>query len=84
MCVDAPAPGPTTPIDGSMCATPSMPLQFLEQLERDLGRCLRARCPSGASTWTVHSPMSSFGTNSRPTMRFSGKRQQDRDDRDAR
>ena len=28
--------------------------------------------PSGASTWTVHSPMSSLGTNSRPTMRFSG------------
>ena len=28
--------------------------------------------PSGASTWTVHSPMSSLGTNSRPTMRLSG------------
>ena len=28
--------------------------------------------PSGASRWIVHSPMSSFGTNSRPTIRLSG------------
>ena len=28
--------------------------------------------PSGASTWMIHSPMSSLGTNSRPTIRFNG------------
>ncbi len=28
--------------------------------------------PSGVSMWIVHSPMSSFGTNVRPTIRLSG------------
>ena len=66
------APIPVTPIDGSICATPSMPLISLSSLN-DTSVVPSSEVPSGASTCTVQSPMSSLGTNSRPTIRLSGK-----------
>ena len=76
------------PDRGSGCASasPSLPKRrstarsapplrcrsFLEQLERDLGESLRAMCLPARPACTIHSPMSSLGTNSRPTMRFNG------------
>ena len=36
-------PPPLTPIDGSICATPSMPLHLLQQLERHLAGALERR-----------------------------------------
>ena len=72
-CASASCRLPETPIDGSICATPSMPLSSFSSLKRDLV-VPSSDVPSGVSRWIVHSPMSSFGTNSRPTIRFSGKR----------
>ena len=71
MCVDAPAPPPITPIDGMISATPSIPLISLRSWN-PISLVPSSDVPSGVSTWIVHSPMSSFGTNSRPTIRFSG------------
>ncbi len=65
MCVCE--PGPETPIDGSICATPSMPLMSFSSLNAT-SVVPWSDVPSGASRWIVHSPMSSVGTNSRPTM----------------
>ena len=62
---------PDTPTDGSICATPSMPFSSSRSLKA-ISLVPSSDVPSGASTWTIHSPMSSLGTNSRPTMRFSG------------
>ena len=64
-------PGPDTPIDGSIWATPSMPLSSFSSLNA-ISVVPSSDVPSGVSMWIVHSPMSSFGTNSRPTMRLSG------------
>ncbi len=62
---------PDTPIDGSISATPSMPLISLSSLNA-ISVVPASEVPSGASAWIVHSPMSSLGTNSRPTMRLRG------------
>ena len=62
---------PDTPTDGSICATPSMPSSSSSSLKA-ISVVPSSDVPSGASMWTVHSPMSSLGTNSRPTMRLSG------------
>ena len=66
---------PETPIDGSMLATPSMPLTALSSLNATSVEP-SSDVPSGASRCTIHSPMSSSGTNSRPTMRFNGNAQE--------
>ena len=71
MCVGEEAVMPETPIDGSMSATPSMPWSSSSSLKA-ISWVPASDVPSGASACTVHSPMSSLGTNSRPTMRLSG------------
>ena len=72
ICVEEEADKPETPIDGSMSADALDALQLFQQLESAISPCPRATFPPGASACIVHSPMSSFGTNSRPTMRLSG------------
>ena len=71
MWVEAPAPGPITPIDGMICDTPSIPSSSLSSAN-PISLVPASEVPSGVSKWIVHSPISSFGTNSRPTIRFSG------------
>ena len=66
-----PPPGLTTPIDGTICATPSIPLNSLRSCS-PFSVVPASDVPSGMSRWIVHSPMSSTGTNSRPTIRFNG------------
>ena len=72
MWVGEPTFLPDTPTDGSISATPSIPCSSSSSLKA-ISVVPSSEVPSGASTWTVHSPMSSLGTNSRPTIRLNGK-----------
>ena len=58
-------------IVGCSRATPSMPLSSLTRPSA-IAVEPSSDVPSGASRCTVHSPMSSVGTNVRPTIAFSG------------
>ena len=71
-----PPPPPAAPLPpgftiGSMSATPSMPCRSFSTRNAS-SSVPSSEVPSGESMCTVHSPMSSFGTKSRPTIRFSG------------